>query len=431
MEQIEADALRPGGGEELDRNGREAQGNVEILHGARHRDTPFLAFGLTCRVYPAVDVQTARGARTSQSGGRPEAAAPDGPIRRAVGARAVPRSWRDPRPRRPTEPPDRRLAVEAGHGHTLIQAWAFFGPGRLPIPRPLERGVLPGLRELGYDVDTSPAPKQSTVFEGRNLRLDWRNLMDEDAARVAARELVRDRDDLIVAVEDQTIRPAMAATSDIPIVFASSADPVGDGIVSSLSHPGANVTGIGDFWGGLLAKRLELFKEVMPGLRRVLVLTDANDPRTRRLVEETRAACAKLKLQAIERRVANQFDIETVFGALKRGDVDGVTIVSPSLQSPFASLILRLAFERSLPVPIQGRNWVGQGALFSYAPDYIAVGRDAAKYVDRILKGTKPADLPVEQASRLEFVVNLKTARALGLTIPPSVLARADEVLQW
>jgi putative ABC transport system substrate-binding protein len=288
-------------------------------------------------------------------------------------------------------------------------------------------GLRAGLRDLGYDVDTSPAPRQSTVFEGRNLRLDWRNLWDEDAARVAARELVSDRVDLSVAVED---RPAMAATSDIPIVFASSADPVGDGIVKSLPRPGGNVTGIGDFWGGLLAKRLELFKEVVPGLRRVLLLTDANDPRTSRLLGEARDACAKLKLQSIEREVANQVDIDRIFGTLKRGDIDGVTIVSPSLQSPFASLILRLAFDRWLPVPIQGRNWVGQGALFSYAPDYIAIGRDAAKYVDRILRGTKPADLPVEQASRLEFIINLKTAKALGLTIPPAVLARADEVIQ-
>jgi putative ABC transport system substrate-binding protein len=137
-----------------------------------------------------------------------------------------------------------------------------------------------------------------------------------------------------------------------------------------------------------------------------------------------------LKLQSVEREVANPVDIDRIFSTLKRGDVDGVTIVSPSLQSPFASLILRLAFERWLPVPIQGRNWVGQGALFSYAPDYIAIGRDAAKYVDRILKGTKPGDLPVEQASRFEFVINLKTAKTLGLTIPPAALARADELIQ-
>jgi putative ABC transport system substrate-binding protein len=221
----------------------------------------------------------------------------------------------------------------------------------------------------------------------------------------------------------------MAATSDIPIVFASSAYPVGDGIVRSLSQPEGNVTGIGDFWGGLLAKRLELFKEVVPGLHRILLLTDANDPRTKRLLGEAREATAQLKLQSIERAVATQVEIERVFGALKPGEVDGVTIVSPSLQSPFSSLILRLAFERGLPVPIQGRNWVGQGALFSYAPDYIAVGRDVAKYVDRILRGAKPADLPVEQASRLEFVVNLKTAKALRLAIPPSVFARADEII--
>jgi putative ABC transport system substrate-binding protein len=291
-------------------------------------------------------------------------------------------------------------------------------------------GLRSGLRELGYDVGSSPAPRESTVFEGKGIRLDWRNLVDEAAARVTADELVRDRVDLIVAVEDQTIRPAMAATRDIPIVFMSSADPVGDGIVRSLSRPGGNVTGIGDFWGGLLAKRLELFREVVPGLRQLLLLTDGTDPRTSRLLKEARMASAKLRLQVVEREVSNQADIERAFGTVKRGDFDGVMIVSPSLQSPFASLILRLALERRLPVPIQGRNWAQHGALFSYAPDYIAIGRDGARYVDRILKGAKPADLPVEQASKFEFVINLKTAKALGLTIPPAVLARADEIIQ-
>ena len=143
-----------------------------------------------------------------------------------------------------------------------------------------------------------------------------------------------------------------------------------------------------------------------------------------------RKAAATLKLQLTEREATVQADIERAFGSIRRDSVDGVFLASPNLQTKFTSLVLRLATEKGLPLPGHRKEFVQQGALFSYAPDYASVGRDAARYVDKILKGTKPGDLPVEQMSRLSLVVNLKAAKALGLTISQGALVRADEVIQ-
>ena len=272
-----------------------------------------------------------------------------------------------------------------------------------------------GLKALGYE-------------EGKNLRLDWRNLADEDAARETAKEFVRNRVDLIVAFENQSVRAAKAATSEIPIVFLHVADPVADGFVKSMSHPGGNLTGFVT-WVISPAKQMELFKEIVP-LRRVLVLFDSQDPTTPRYLAEVRKAAATLKLQLAEREVTSQADIERVFRSIKRGEVDGVFGLSPALATKFPSLILRLSSEKRLPLASNRKEWVEQGALFSYATDLAPVGRDAAPYVDKILKGAKPADLPVQEPTRFELVINLKTAKALGLTIPQSVLIRADRVIQ-
>jgi len=277
-------------------------------------------------------------------------------------------------------------------------------------------GLREGLKALGYE-------------EGKNIRLDWRNLPDEDAALVTAREFVRDRVDLIVAFEPQTVRAAKAATSQLPVVFLHVDDPVADGFVQSLAHPGGNLTG---FAGRptLRDKQLEIFKELVPGLRRLLVLRDATDPATGRMNAIVQEAAATLKLQLVEREVTAPADIERVFGALKAGDVDGVFLISPRLENNHTALILRLASERHLPLPGPGRWWVDQGALFYYGVNYPALGEAAAQYVDKILKGAKPADLPVEYPRRFELILNLKTAKALGLTIPQSLLLRADEVVQ-
>jgi putative ABC transport system substrate-binding protein len=275
-----------------------------------------------------------------------------------------------------------------------------------------------GLKALGYE-------------EGKNLLLDWRNLPDEDAAADTAKAFVRERVDLMVAFENQTARAAQAATATIPIVFVGVSDPVAAGFVHSLAHPGGNMTGSESIVFEALDKKLELFKALVPHLHRVLVLQDPADPLTPPLLAELRQAGATLKLQLVEQAVTEQADIERVFGALHRGDVDGVYVLSPNLLVKFSALVIQLATERGLPVPSHRKEWVEQGALFSYAPtDTRAIGQEIAAYVDKILKGAKPGDLPVQRDMRIKFVVNLKTAQALGITIPPSLLLLADEVIR-
>jgi putative ABC transport system substrate-binding protein len=283
------------------------------------------------------------------------------------------------------------------------------------IPPPLET-LRQELKKLGYE-------------EGKNIQLDWRNLPDEEAANVTAQEFVRNRVDLIVAFESQTVRAAKAATSDIPVVFLLVADPVAEGFVKSVSRPGGNMTGFGGP-GDIPGKQLELFKEVVPELRRLLILVDRKDPLTERSLIEVRTTSKNLKLILVERQVTTQADIEGLFSSLKRVDVHGVFIVSPNLRTKFPSLILRLASEKRLPLAIHRKEWVEQGALFSYAHDLASVGPPAAQYIDKIFKGAKPADLPFQEPLRFEFVINLKTAKQIGLTIPPNVLARADKVIK-
>jgi len=173
-----------------------------------------------------------------------------------------------------------------------------------------------------------------------------------------------------------------------------------------------------------------MLTELVPGLRALLVLTDRTDPATPRLLASLQREAQHLKVQLVERNATTESDLKKIFASLKKGDVDGVVIASPNLIPKFPSLILRLSSERRLPLGSHRKQMVQEGALFSYGPNYSAVGRDAADYVDRILKGAKPMDLPVQQTSRIEFTINVKTAKAFGLTIPPPVLLRADQVIE-
>ena len=283
------------------------------------------------------------------------------------------------------------------------------------VPPPLAT-LRQELKRLGYE-------------EGKNIQLDWRNLPDEEAARATARKFVRNKVDLIVAFESQTVRAAKAATSQIPVVFLLVVDPVAEGFVKSVSRPGGNMTGFGGP-GDIPGKQIELFKEVVPSLRRLLTLVDPKDPVAERSLAEVRTTTKNLQLLLIEREAITQADIEGVFSSLKPGDVEGVFIVSPNLRTKFPSLILRLASEKRLPLTIHRKELVEQGALFSYAHDLASVGPPAAQYIDRIFKGANPADLPFQEPPRFEFVVNLRTAKQIGLTIPPNVLARADKVIR-
>ena len=292
----------------------------------------------------------------------------------------------------------------------------LFHVGLDHVPPSLD-GLRDGLKALGYE-------------EGKNLQLDFRNVADEAAARVVALELARGRPDLLVAFENQTLRAAKAAATNIPVVFLHVTDPVGAGVVESLAHPGRNITGFIAL-GNAPAKEVELFKQLVPGLHRLLVLSDPDDPGVPVYRREVRQVGTALKFQLVERAVRSQTDLARVFASLSRGGVDGVFIASLNLRVKFHALIIRLASERHLPVAGHRKEWVEQGALFSYAENIREVGRAAAaRYVDKILRGAKPADLPVEAYEHPELVINLKAAKALGLTIPPSLLQRADQVIE-
>jgi putative ABC transport system substrate-binding protein len=291
----------------------------------------------------------------------------------------------------------------------------LFRVGLDHVPGSFDR-LREGLKALGYE-------------EGKDIRLDWRNLPDDEAARKTAEEFAQSKVDFIVAFENQTIRAVKGATTEIPVVFLHATDPVADGFVKSLARPGGNMTG---FVGlrELPDKQMELLKELVPRLQRILVLAKPGDPAAERALAEIRRVRSTLKLQLIEHSVTNQTDIERVFSSIKRGDADGAYIASPDIQQKFTAVILSLATERRIPLVVHTGGWVAKGGLFSYGHDPSSVGRDAARYVDKILKGAKPADLPVEQPTKFELVINLKAAKQLGLTIPPNVLARADKVIK-
>ena len=272
------------------------------------------------------------------------------------------------------------------------------------------------LKRLGYE-------------EGKHVHLDYRNQPDEEAARATARDFARKGVDLMIAFENQAVRAAQAASSKIPVVFVHVSDPVVAGFVKSMARPGGNLTGVADYVGELQDKRIQILAEIVQ-LRRLLVLTDPTDPATPGLIADLTRAASQLKVQLVERRATTEADVANVFTALKKNDVDGAIIGSPKLITNFPELILRLTLERQIPLAHHRKALVEKGALFSYGPNFMVVGQDVAGYVDRIIRGAKPADLPVQAVANLELVINLKTAKALSLVIPPSLLLRADQVIE-
>jgi putative ABC transport system substrate-binding protein len=265
--------------------------------------------------------------------------------------------------------------------------------------------------------------------DGKNLDFDWRNQPDAAAAAATIKEWVAANVDLIVGFEDQCIRAARSATSKIPIVFVQIYDPQAAGYIKNLARPGGNLTGpVANL--KLVDKRLQLLKEINPKLKHVLVLFDGRDPYSQGEVTLARQAAASLDLKLVERDVRTEADLRRVFASLGPGDVDAVITASPDLQTNHPRLILELGEEAHLPVVGHREAWVEWGALLSYSTDADTAGPVAARYIDKILKGANPAELPVEELSRTVLAVNLKRARELGLTIPDSVRARADRVVQ-
>jgi putative ABC transport system substrate-binding protein len=293
-----------------------------------------------------------------------------------------------------------------------------------------------GLMHVGTDHVPSSWPALKARLEelgwkdGQNIQLIWRNL-EPDAAAPQARMFVAQHVDVIVAFEDTSIAAAQAATaaSHTPIVFLHPSDPVRDGLVKSLSHPGTNLTGVYAARDEV-DKQLEIYQLLVPQLRRMLTLVDPTDKRTKRLLPGYRAAAAQLAqpVQLDIREATSAEDLKRVFRSLKPGEVDGVFLLSPSLRLNHTALTIRLAKQARLPVQAHRKEWVEQGALFSYGIDLPLIGRTGARYVDSILRGTSPADLPVEEVPKIELAINLNTAARLGIKVPQNMIIRADEV---
>ena len=275
-----------------------------------------------------------------------------------------------------------------------------------------------GLRDLGY-------------VEGKNILIEYRHTEGKpDRLPGLAAELVRLKVDVIVVSGALATSAAKNATREIPIVMAVAGDPVGSGHVASLGRPGGNITGLTNLAPELGGKRLELVKEVIPGLSRVAILSDPTNPIfTLQLREvESAAQALKLQLQILEVREPNDFD--SAFGAAKKGHAGAVGTLASAFLGAHRQKLVNLAEKSRLPTMYHNSGFVEVGGLMSYGVNNADLYRRAAVYVDKILKGTKPADLPVEQPKKFEFIINLKTAKQIGLTIPPNVLARADKVIR-
>jgi len=275
-----------------------------------------------------------------------------------------------------------------------------------------------GLRELGY-------------VEGKNIVIEWRNAEGKlDRLPQFASELVNLKVDVIVTTGPTTTRPAKEATSTIPIVMAQDTDPVGNGFVASLARPGGNITGLSSLAPELSGKRLELLKETVPRLSRTAVFWTSTTPGSAHMLNDMERAAAALavKLQFLD--ILGTKDIDTAFRNASKGHADAVLVMSSGVAAAHRSQIKELTIKNRLPAIYFRSEFVEDGGLMSYGANFTDMDRRAATYVDKILKGRKPADLPVEQPIKFEFVVNLKAAKQIGLTIPPNVLVRADRVIK-
>ena len=273
------------------------------------------------------------------------------------------------------------------------------------------------LRELGW-------------IEGRTVAIEyrWAEGRSERFAEIAA-EFVRLKVDVIVTAGTAAVVAAKQATSVIPIVFAAAGDPVGTGLVASLARPGGNVTGLSIQATDLAGKRLELLREVVPGLRRLAIMANVGNPAAVLEMGEVQAAARTLGLEVVTLEIRRAEDIAPAFEALK-GRADALYVVGDPLVNTNRVRINTLALAARLPTMYGSREYVEAGGLMSYGANFPDLFRRAADYVDKILRGAKPADIPVEQPTKFDLVINLTTAKALGLDVPPTLLARADEVIE-
>jgi putative ABC transport system substrate-binding protein len=288
----------------------------------------------------------------------------------------------------------------------------------IPPPAHLWEALLDGLREHGYS-------------EGRNLVFE-RRFSEGNTERFSefATEMVQLRVDCIIAITTPAALAVKNVTTTMPIVMTTAIDPVGAGLVASLARPGGNVTGNAILYAELSTKRLEFLKEVVPGLSRVVVLWNAANPANASVWQGTQAAAGALGLVLHAQDVRGAQDFASAFARMAQAHPEALLVLDDALINMHRQQIVEFATQEHLPSVFAAKESVVAGGLMSYGPSLPALFRRAATYVDKILKGAKPADLPMEQPMKFELVINLKTAKALGITMPPSLLLLADEVIQ-
>src|SRR5216683_5842602 len=303
------------------------------------------------------------------------------------------------------------LVAEAEQAKTIPRI-GFLSSSSVERERTRLAAFQQGLRESGY-------------VEGKTLFIEQRYAggQFEKLPELAA-ELAGLKVDILVVAGTPAAHAAKKATRVIPIVMTNAADPVGTGLVASLARPGGNVTGLSDFNAGVVAKRLELLKEVVPSASRVAVLLNPANPANPRQIALTQAAASGLGVTILSFEAERANEIARAFVTMKRERSTGLIVIGDPTLGAHRKLILELAAKNRLPAVYSQSQWVSAGGLMSFGTNFSDLYRRAATYVDKILKGAKPADLPVEQPTKFELVINLKTAKALGLTIPPSLLQR-------
>jgi putative ABC transport system substrate-binding protein len=307
-------------------------------------------------------------------------------------------------------------AIAEAQPQEKIPRLGFLSTASLSSLSPRLEAFRQGLRTLGY-------------IEGKNIEIEYRSA-DGKADRLPelAAELVRLKVDCIVTAGETPTRAAKQATSTIPIIMTTVGDPVVLGFVASLARPGGNITGLSTISADLAGKRLELLKETIPKLSRLVVFSDPRNTDTD--LNEIEAAARLLKIQLMLLEVQSLDDLENAFRSIVKSRADAITIGAGGFFNTHQKRIAELAVKHRLPAMYIEQEFVLAGGLMTYATSIPDLYRRAATYVDKILKGAKPADLPVEQPRKFEFMINLKAAKQIGLTIPPNVLARADKVIR-
>jgi putative ABC transport system substrate-binding protein len=275
-----------------------------------------------------------------------------------------------------------------------------------------------GLRDLGY-------------IEGQNITIEYRSSegMAERLPNLVA-ELVQLKVDILIVSGSLTTQAAKNATQTIPIVMTTVTDPVGTGLIASLAHPGGNVTGLSNLGSDLGGKQMELLKEAFPRVSHVAVLWDSANPGNALWLGEMKVAAEALRITIQPVDVHGPSDIEPALSAITKEHASGLGALRTAVANKYRARIVDFAAKSKLPAMYPDREFVEIGGLMSYGPNFPDLNRHAATYVDKILKGAKPADLPVEQPTKFEFVINLKTAKQIDLTVPPNVIARADKVIK-